>query len=163
MMYCNPLSDSSPVTDETVISLMEMAFRTARNGLFCVAELSHARPTWESWIVVAAKRRAIITMYLLSSVYNAERLLPDFVAMEAKDVFAPGNKALWNASERETWNRAYDQCLSEWQDGMLKISELWKSEETGSAERRRRIERWLRTVDEFGMMLFGVCAHVHGC
>lgn len=162
-MYFSPLSGCPPVTDEIIIFLMEMAFRTARNGLFCAAELAHARPTWESWIVVAAKRRAIIAMYLFSSVYNADRLLPDFVADEMKDVHAPGNKTLWSASDRETWGREYERHLLDWEDGMLEISELWKSEETGSTERRTRIERWLRTVDEFGMMIFGVCAHVHDC
>ena len=151
------------MTDKTVITLMEMAFRTARNGLICTAELSYARPTWESWIVAAAKGRAIFTMYLFSSVYNADRLLPNFIASEMKGVYAPGNKALWNAGDRGTWGNEYRRHLLDWEDGMLEISELWKSEETGSAGRRKRIERWLQTVDEFGMMIFSVCVHIHGC
>lgn len=162
MMYFSPLSGVSPVTDKTIISLTEMAFRTARNGLYCTAELSHSRPSWESWIVVAAKRRAIFAMYLFSGVYNSNRSLPEFVADELKGVHAPGNKELWNASDRETWAEAYDRHLMDWKDGMFQISELWKSEETESVQRRSRIERWLRTVDEFGMMIFGVTAHVHG-
>jgi hypothetical protein len=31
------------------------------------------------------------------------------------------------------------------------------------AERRERVDRWVESVDEFGMMLFAVCAHIHGC
>lgn len=163
MMYFSPLSGFSPVSDSTIITLMEMAFRTARNGLVCAAEIAHSRPTWESWIVAATKRRAVFTMYLFSSVYNADRLLPDFVAGEMKGVYAPGSKALWNASDRGTWEREYERYLLDWEDGMLEISELWRSEQTGSTERRHRIERWLQTVDEFGMMIFSVCAHIHGC
>ena len=163
MLYFSPPGGFSPVTDKTIIVLLEMAFRTARNGLSCTAELAHTRPTWESWIVVDAKRRAIFTMYLFTSVYNADQLLPDFLADEMKGVYVSGNKELWNASDRETWNKEYDRYLLDWTDGMLKISELWRSEETGTIERRRRIERWVQTVDEFGMMIFSVCAHVHGC
>ncbi|KNG80924.1 C6 finger domain protein [Aspergillus nomiae NRRL 13137] len=163
MLYFSPRGGSSLVNDKIMITLMEMAFRTARNGLFCAAELAHARPTWESWIVVAAKRRAVFTMYLFSSVYNADRLLPNFVADEMRGVYAPGNKALWEAEDRETWSREYDRHLLRWEDGMLEISELWRSAETGSAERRERIERWVQSADEFGMMIFGVCVHIHGC
>ncbi|KAE8381959.1 hypothetical protein BDV26DRAFT_49114 [Aspergillus bertholletiae] len=163
MLYFSPRGGLSLVNDKMMITLMEMAFRTARNGIFCAAELAHTRPTWESWIVVAAKRRAIFTMYLFSSVYNADRLLPNFVADEMRGVYAPGNKALWEARDREAWSREYDRYLLRWEDGMLEISELWRSAETGSAERRERIERWVQSADEFGMMLFGVCAHIHGC
>ncbi|KAF5857503.1 hypothetical protein ETB97_005717 [Aspergillus alliaceus] len=162
MLYFSPRG-SSLINDKIMITLMELAFRTARNGLFCAAEVSHTRPTWESWIVVAAKRRAIFTMYIFSGVYNADRLLPNFIADEMRGVFAPGNKSLWEAQDRETWNKEYDRYLLRWEDGMLEISELWRSEETGSTQRRERIERWVQSTDEFGMMLFGVCAHIHGC
>ena len=141
---------------------MNMASQTARNGLFCAAELAQTRPTWESWIVAATKRRAIFTLYIFSNIYNADRMLPNFVAEELRGVYAPGNKALWEAADRETWNKEYDRYLLDWQDGSLEISELWPSTEKEEPERRRRIERWVQTVDEFGMMLYSVCAHIHG-
>lgn len=163
MLYFSSFSGASPVTDKTMMSLMEMAFRTARNGLFSASELARSRPSWESWILVAAKRRTIFTMYLFCSVYNADRRLPNFLAHEMRGVYAPGNKALWEAANRETWVKRYDRYLLDWEDGMLEISELWRSAETESAERRERIERWVQGADEFGMMIFGVCAHIHGC
>ncbi|PWY75456.1 hypothetical protein BO70DRAFT_97343 [Aspergillus heteromorphus CBS 117.55] len=163
MLYLSPLAGSPAITDKVMITLMEMAFRTARNGLFCAAEISHTRPSWESWIVAAAKRRTIFTMYLFCSVYNADRMLPNFIADEVKGVFAPEAKSLWEATDRETWEREYDRHLLSWEDGMLEISELWRSAETGTPQRRERIGRWLRTVDEFGMTMFGVTTHVHGC
>ncbi|PWY93879.1 hypothetical protein BO94DRAFT_531873 [Aspergillus sclerotioniger CBS 115572] len=163
MLYFSPLGDSPNVTDKVMITLMEMAFRTARNGLFCAAEISHTKPSWESWIVAAAKRRSIFTMYLFCSVYNADKLLPNFIADEMTGVFAPEAKLLWEASTRETWEKEYDRHLLQWQDGMLEISELWRSAETGTPRRRERIGRWIKTVDEFGMMMFGVTTHVHGC
>ncbi|KAL4890161.1 hypothetical protein BDV59DRAFT_195109 [Aspergillus ambiguus] len=163
MLYFSPLHGAQSVTDKTMITLMELAFRTARNGLFSAAEASKVRPTWESWIVAATKRRAIFAMYLFSSVYNADRLLPNFLADELSELYVPGHKRLWEANSREAWEKEYDRQLIEWDDGMLRISELWRSEETGTPERRRRIERWLGSVDEFGMMIFAVCTHIHGC
>jgi hypothetical protein len=75
----------------------------------------------------------------------------------------PCGKLLWNAQKRDIWEQEYDYHLSTWHDGELQISELWLSPETGSAQRRKRIEKWVQSVDEFGMMLFAVCAHIHGC
>lgn len=163
LMYFSPLGNVSAVTDKIMMTLMELAFRTAQNGLLCTAETTHTRPNWESWIVVSAKRRAIYTMYLLTSVYNSDRGLPNFVADEMKGVYVPESKVLWEVTDREVWEKEYDRHLLEWEDGMLEISELWRSTETGSTERRERIGRWVRGVDEFGMMLFAVCAHIHGC
>ncbi|KAF7176279.1 hypothetical protein CNMCM7691_002204 [Aspergillus felis] len=163
LMYFSPLGNVSAVTDNIMMTLMELAFRTAQNGLSCTAEITRTRPNWESWIVVSAKRRAIYTTYLLSSVYNSDRGLPNFVADEMKGVYAPESRVLWEAADRGVWEKEYDRHLLEWEDGMLEISELWRSAETGSAERRERLGKWVRGVDEFGMMLFAICVHVHGC
>jgi hypothetical protein len=61
------------------------------------------------------------------------------------------------------WEQEYDRHLVEWPDGELIISELWLSPETGTPPRRDRIDRWLCTADEFGVMLFATTAHLHGC
>ncbi|KAL4988845.1 hypothetical protein BDW68DRAFT_196424 [Aspergillus falconensis] len=160
LMYFGPRGDFS---ENTMVTLMDLAFRTSRNGLSCTAEIQGTKPTWESWIVAAAKRRAVFVLYVFSSIYNADRLLPDFIAVELRTVYVPGHKALWEADNRETWNKVYDRYLSDWEDGSLVISELWKSPEGEEPKRRERIERWVQTVDEFGMMIFALCAHIHGC
>lgn len=146
-----------------MITLQEMASRVARSGLVSQAELDQTLPAWESWIVVAAKRRAIFAFYLLSSVYNAENDLPNFLAEELREVYVPDAKQLWEAKTRAEWQQGYRRQLSNWEDGQLKISELWFSPETGTTKRRERIDRWVQTADEFGMMLFAVCVHLHGC
>ncbi|WVO17502.1 hypothetical protein L204_105195 [Cryptococcus depauperatus] len=150
-------------SENTMITLMDLAFRTCRKGLFCTAEIERTKPTWESWIVAAAKRRAVFILYIFSSIYNADRLLPDFIANELRSVYVPGHKALWGADNRETWNKVYDQYLSDWEDGSLVISELWASLEREEPKQRERVERWVQTVDEFGMTIFALCAHIHGC
>lgn len=157
-----PIQGSNMVNDATMVTLHEMAFRTAQAGLVSQAELSRSRPTWESWIIVSAKRRAVFAFYLLSSVYNADNYVPNFLAAELRKVYVPDAKRLWEARCRNEWEREYSQYLSEWEDGLMLISELWLSPDTGSTGRRERIDRWVQSADEFGMMLFAVCVHLHG-
>ncbi|KAJ5101330.1 hypothetical protein NUU61_003552 [Penicillium alfredii] len=156
-------ANNSLVNDSAMVTLQEQAFHAAKAGVSCTTEVSRTRPNWESWIVASAKRRTLFTMYLFSSVYNAQKGLPNFVADELSSLAVPEGKALWEAPDRGSWEREYNRHLSRWEDGILKISELWRSSQTGSEERRKRIERWLQSADEFGMMLFAVCAHIHGC
>ena len=157
-----PIHENPIDKDAAMVTLQEMAFRVTQGGLMSQAELSRSRPTWESWIIVSAKRRAIFTFHLLSSVYNAENYMFNFVTEELREVYVPAVRRLWEARSRGDWEREYSQYLSEWADGPLKISELWLSPETGSAARRERIDRWVQGADEFGMMLLAVCVHLHG-
>ena len=53
--------------------------------------------------------------------------------------------------------------LNEWAGCELIISELWLMGEPPTEERKKRIDRWVKSVDEFGMMLFAVTAHTYGC
>ncbi|GJN75942.1 hypothetical protein PLICBS_010052 [Purpureocillium lilacinum] len=162
MAYFSPISGIPLVNDATMVTLQEMAFCAAQGGLVSTAELAGSRPAWESWIVASAKRRAMFAFYLLSSVYNADNNVPNFLAEELRGVFAPDAKRVWEARSREEWEREYARHLALWPDGPLKISELWRSPETGSERRRERIDRWVQTTDEFGVMLFAVCVHLHG-
>lgn len=166
MAYLLPIpninSSSGLVNDTTMFTLQEMAFRAAQGGLASQAELAGTRPSWESWIVASAKRRTMITFYLLSSVYNADNNVPKFLAHELRDILAPSTKYLWQATTRDAWKRQYDRHLARWPDGQLTISELWRSPATGSEACRDRIDRWAQDADEFGMMLLAVCVHLHG-
>ncbi|KAM6527357.1 hypothetical protein FSOLCH5_003426 [Fusarium solani] len=162
MAYFSPISSSPLANDATMVTLQEMAFRIAQGGLVLHSELNGTRPSWESWIVASVKRRAVFTFYLLSSVCNADSNLPNFLAEELREVYAPDSKRVWEAKSRQEWEREYARHLSLWPDGPLKISELWRSPDTGSTGRRERIDRWVQGADEFGMMLFAVCVHLHG-
>ncbi|CAG7965270.1 unnamed protein product [Penicillium nalgiovense] len=161
--YFFPIGNASLIDDMSMITLQDFAFRVAKAGFTCKAELSQTRPTWESWIIASAKRRTLFTMYIFSNVYNSDKGLPNFLSDELGGILVPESKALWEASDRDSWTRQYNRHLSKWEDGMLQISELWRSPETGSEARRKRIGRWVQSTDEFGMMLFAVCAHIHGC
>ncbi|KAK9321064.1 hypothetical protein V1517DRAFT_185555 [Lipomyces orientalis] len=163
MAYFSPAQGYSLVDHTTLVSLQDLACRISLTGLVCTAELSHSRPKWESWIVASAKRRTLYAMYLFHNVFNSVSQLPNYVADELHDLPVPATKALWEARTRKDWEREYDCHLSTWQGDELCISELWHSPDTGSSERQHRIDQWVQGVDEFGMALFAVCAHIHGC
>ncbi|KAL4799298.1 hypothetical protein BDV19DRAFT_295273 [Aspergillus venezuelensis] len=169
LLYFSPTTLQTPgqlhgkVTDQDMITLMDLAYRAVRCGLISASEKSQKRASWESWVIASTKRRAIYGMYLFSSLYNAGNGLPNFIAEELRDLPVPEGKGLWEARTRTEWEWEYDLQRQEWPDGVLRIRELWKDEGTGSPRRRERVERWLRGVDDFGMMLFSVCAHIHGC
>jgi hypothetical protein len=161
-----PMSEITEISQpdsQFQIKMQEIAFRSAKTGLLCKAEESRTRPHWESWIVASSKRRTLFAMYLFTSVYNSQVGLPNFVAEELKGIILPESRLLWEMRDRGYWEKEYNHHLSRWPDEMLEISELWKTAETGTDARRERIERWLQYADEFGIMLFSTCAHIHGC
>ncbi|KAK9242967.1 hypothetical protein V1506DRAFT_570300 [Lipomyces tetrasporus] len=163
MAYFSPVQGYCLVDHTTLVCLQELACRISLTGLVCTAELSHSRPKWESWIVASAKRRTLYAMYLFHNVFNSICQLPNYVAEELHDLPVPASKALWEARTRKAWEREYDCHLSTWQGNELCISELWRSPDTGSSERQHRIDQWMQGVDEFGMALFAITAHIHGC
>ncbi|KAI9740168.1 MAG: hypothetical protein M1834_004746 [Cirrosporium novae-zelandiae] len=156
MAFFSPAEGIGLVNQTTMAHLQELASRVSTTGLVCAAELSRSRPQWESWIVASTKRRAIYTMYLFNSIFNTVNSVPVYIAEELRGLPAPASKVLWEACTRSIWEREYDHHLSIWEGEELYISELWRSPETGSPERRKRIDRWVQSVDEFGMMMFAV-------
>ncbi|KAJ5378086.1 uncharacterized protein N7496_005495 [Penicillium cataractarum] len=165
MAYFFPMSDTTLLGETDIATLQELAFYSAKRGLACPAESKQTRPDWESWIVASAKRRTLVAIYLFINIYNASKDMPSFVSNELADVLVPQGKALWLASERAGWVTEYNRHLAKWEDGMLEVAELWRAPGVGvqTEKRRERIERWVRSADEFGMMLFAVTAHLHGC
>lgn len=162
LAYFSPIGDGNLVDHSTIMNLQELACRVSSNGLLCAAELSHTRPRWESWLVASAKRRTILTMYLFSNIFNAMNDMPVYLAVELKHIPVSSNRLLWEARDRTGWEGEYDRHLLVWEDGEFLTSELWRSPETGTPARRERIDRWLRTADDWGIMLFATAAHLHG-
>ena len=152
-----------PIDHNTMANLQDLASQLSLAGLISFGEALHIRPSWESWIVASTKRRVLYTMYLFDNVFNAIVQVPTYIAEELANLPVPASKVLWEAKERQVWEREYDLHLAAWPGGELRISELWPSLETEISEHRKRVDRWVESVDEFGMMLFAVCAHIHGC
>ena len=147
---------------QVMINLQDLACDVASSGLVCPGELSQARPDWESWIVASTKRRALYTMYLFDNIFCSQNGLPTFLGEELEGLLAPASKTLWEISDRTSWEKEYSDHLHDWPSGGLRIEELWPPPETGAEIRRKRVDRWLTSVDEFGMMLFAITLVTHG-
>lgn len=142
----------------TIINLQELACASSRRGLMCVAEQQRARPRWEDWIVAEAKRRTLYAMYIFDNVLSAEEGLPTFIGVELQGLLAPGPKDLWGIESRQEWQTAYDSYMADWPEGGLRIDELWPTppdlNQSEVDKRQQRVEHWLETVDEYGMMIY---------
>ena len=147
---------------QIMINLQDFACDIVSSGLVCPQELAHARPDWESWIVASTKLRALYTMYMFDNVFCSQNGLPTFLGEELKSLLAPASKTLWEASDPDVWRIEYNKHCHDWPSGGLRIDELWPAPETGAEERRKRVDKWLASVDEFGMMLFAVTLVTHG-
>ncbi|TFK54876.1 hypothetical protein OE88DRAFT_1653418 [Heliocybe sulcata] len=163
MLFFSSSPPGKSLIDRTImISLQEFASHISQTGLVCSAELSHTRPRWESWIIASAKRRTLYTMYILDNVFCTLNQIPCHLAQELAMLSAPESKALWEARDRELWEREYDVLLAAWKGGSLRIGELWASEERSTPGQQERIQRWLEGVDEYGMMYFSFSVMIHG-
>ncbi|KAH8662368.1 hypothetical protein BX600DRAFT_437765 [Xylariales sp. PMI_506] len=167
MVYFFQLGRSSdPFLRQAMLNLQEIAGSSSQRGLACTAEQERTRPRWEAWIVAEAKRRTLFLMYLFDSLLSAQDGLPSFVGIELEGLLAPATKLLWQAKSRHEWEAEYNIHLVEWPDGGLRIDELWPLPpgigENELNRRRKRVDRWLENLDEFGTMLYTVTLCTHG-
>ena len=108
------------------------------------------------------KRRSLYTTYLFDNLSCSRNELPTFLGEELESLPAPASKTLWEASKRAVRTTEYNTHLSEWPEGSLRIDELWPAPETSIEERRKKVDRWLESVDEFNMILWAITLATHG-
>ncbi|KIW34906.1 uncharacterized protein PV07_01648 [Cladophialophora immunda] len=163
IMLFSSANAASLVEQDIMIKLQDLAGDLASRGTLCPAETTSSRPDWESWIVASAKRRTLFATYLFDNLVNFSVGSPSFVAVELTGLPAPASKTLWNARDRQSWSTAYNQQLGLWSDGELLINDLWPQHDPIPAPmRQKKIDNWLSSVDEFGMMLYAVTTHTYG-
>lgn len=153
--YAPENANKNPIMDaNTIINIQQITYRLAMSGHGVVthAEKSHARPEWEEWIVVSAKRRVILAVYFFDCVFNTANDLPNFPADELEFLPAPGGKVLWQARSSEQWKPAYNMWLARWDAGAFTMGDLMKSPD-GDQQAEDRLQMWLSEVDEFGLMV----------
>jgi len=149
-----------PFIRQAMINLQEVACTTSRQGLACISERTIGpSPERKVWHVVEAKRRTLYTMYLLDNVLSVTDGLPTYIGHELKGLYAPSSKQLWEASRTE-WEQIYHSHRLEWGSSRFQLDELWPvssgTQEHLLKQRQERTDKWLKDVDEFGMMLFAV-------
>lgn len=162
MLFFSRQHGQSLVDRQIMINLLDFACDIAQDGLVCPGEIAKIRPDWESWIVACAKRRTLYTLYFFDNIFCAAHDLPTFLGEELESLPAPARKSLWDARDRNTWEKAYALHLTEWPEGAFRIDELWPDMSPDNGEKkRRRVDKWLQSVDEYGMMLFAVTHITH--
>ncbi|KIN02617.1 hypothetical protein OIDMADRAFT_102728 [Oidiodendron maius Zn] len=163
MLFFSRQQGQSLVDRQIMINLLDFACDIAQDGLVCPGEISKIRPDWESWIVACAKRRTLYTLYFFDNIFCAAHNLPTFLGEELESLPAPARKSLWDARDRNTWEKTYALHLTEWPEGAFRINELWPDMSPDNGEKKkRRVDKWLQSVDEYGMMLFAVTHITHG-
>ena len=159
-LFFNLERQQNPALRQYMITLQQLACESSTQGLMTTAELSHARPRWASWILAEAKRRTLYTMYLFDDLLCTKDGLPIFIGTELTGLPATASKHLWRATHEAEWKAAYNEHLSRWDQAGLYLDELWpitpNLSEESVTERRRRVDKWLESVDEYGTMLYAI-------
>jgi len=146
---------SLPLLDEGMFKqVKQIVFHVASSGLILQEETDHARPSWESWIHITAKRRAVLTLYLIHWSYSVYHCLPSFDCKDLGFIPASSAKYLWQATERNKWESLYNRWLAQW-DGADYYQ--WEMAEIQPGMRiDSRAEMWLEDADEFGMLFMSI-------
>jgi hypothetical protein len=102
-------------------------------------------------------------MYLFDTLFCTLNGLPTFLGEELESLPVPAPKILWEATTRKSWEKEYNSFLNTWDGGGLRIDELWPAPDSAVEARRKRVDKWVESIDEFGMMLYAVTSITHGC
>ncbi|KAF2001378.1 hypothetical protein P154DRAFT_168870 [Amniculicola lignicola CBS 123094] len=134
--------------------LQKLVSFVARTGLMLTEERDNERPSWESWIHITAKRRAVFSLYLLHWSYSVYHCLPSFECRQLGFLPAPAPKFLWQAPTRAKWEQLYSRWLAQWKDSPYMMREFSAIQAGTALERRTEI--WLEDADELGVLFFSI-------
>jgi hypothetical protein len=143
------------------LSLQKVVSYVAKTGMVLVEERDNERPSWESWIHITAKRRAVFTLYLLHWSYSVYHRLPSFECSQLGFMPAPAPKFLWQTDSKEKWEDLYIRWLAQWGDCPYTMREFAAIQSGATLERRSEI--WLEDADELGILFFSIGTTVHPC
>ncbi|KAJ8103599.1 hypothetical protein POJ06DRAFT_279349 [Lipomyces tetrasporus] len=131
-----------------------VVYHVARAGLVLQEERDHVRPSWQAWINVTSKRRAVLSLCLLRWSYSVWNCIPSFDCKELGFMPASAAKWLWQASTREQWETLYNRWLARWDDSGYLQGELAGIDPGVMMDRRS--EMWLEETDEFGITMMSI-------
>lgn len=157
----NGQTSVSLVDPAIFLCLQRVVHYVAKTGLLLKEERDCVQPSWESWILVTAKRRAVFTLYLLHWSYTVYHNLQSFACRQLGYMPAPAPKFLWQAETREKWSDLYARWLAQWGENPYAMREFAAIQPGTALE--QRTERWLEDTDELGILFFSISTTVHPC
>ncbi|KAL1956926.1 hypothetical protein VTO42DRAFT_6673 [Malbranchea cinnamomea] len=131
--------------------LKRLISQLVTTGLFLQEERKQVRPSWEAWIHITSKRRAVLSLFLLQWAYSVFHGIPPFDCKGLGFMPAPAAKALWQARTEDEWNSLYVRWLTRWNGQGFLQCELAKIRPGIRME--PRAERWLEETDDFGLIM----------
>jgi hypothetical protein len=140
----------SEVSVDILTNLQQVVFYVSSKGMILQEEKDHARPTWEAWINITSRRRAVFSLCFL------HRTISDYYGLESFDceVFshmpAPAPKLLWLARDREEWESHYNHWLVDWEQKEYLHGEVANIKSGVILD--SRAEKWLAETDELGIL-----------
>ncbi|KAJ5895322.1 hypothetical protein N7495_007013 [Penicillium taxi] len=148
-------SPSDCMSEDAIFRKVEIfVWHVVRGDLFLPEERAQTRPSWDAWIHVTAKRRAILALYLLHWAYSVLHKVPCFDCSELGFMPAPAPKALWQAHTEQEWNSKYIHWLARW-NGQIYLQAEFGHIKPG-AVLSPRAEKWLGEADEFGFIMASI-------
>lgn len=162
LMYPGKGQISLSLIDPAIFAcLQRVVSYVARTGLFLTEERDCVQPSWEAWVHITAKRRAVFSLYLLHWSYSVYHNLESFACSQLGFMPAPAPKYLWQCESKDKWEELYAQWLAQWCDGPYMMSEFAAIQASTALEERS--ERWLEDADELGVLFFSIGTTVHPC
>ncbi|KAE8445698.1 hypothetical protein EG329_012996 [Mollisiaceae sp. DMI_Dod_QoI] len=146
---------SIPKIDQVIFSnILDIVYHTASTGLVLQEETDHALPSWEAWVHITSKRRAVFSLYLLHWSYSIYHHLQSFNCSELGFMPAPAAKFLWEARSKEDWEFLYKKWLAQW-DGCEYMQHEFGGVKPGVMLDERTL-MWLEDTDELGVLFSSI-------
>jgi hypothetical protein len=162
LMYPSCSQISVSLVDPSIfLCLQKVLSYTARTGLMLTQERDNVRPSWESWIHITAKRRAVLSLYLVHWSYAVYHNTKSFACSQLGFMPAPAPKFLWQSRSQQEWQSLYDRWLEQWQGAPYMMREFDAIQDENSLERRTEV--WLEDADELGVLFFSISMKMHPC
>lgn len=160
LMYpgCNKISVAL-LDPGLLLCVQRMVSYVAKTGLMLTEERDNIRPSWESWVHVSAKRRAVFSLYLLRWSYAVHHGLESFACTHLGFMPAPAPKFLWQATSGKDWETLYDKWLRGWGNHPYKMREFAAIQAGPGLEPRTAV--WLEDADELGILFFSIGTNMY--
>lgn len=144
-----------PLLDECMFRQLRLIiYHAATSGLVLDEETSHTRPTFEGWVHITTKRRAVLTLYLIHWSYSVYHCLPSFDCKELGFMPAPCAGYLWRETNKSRWEGLYTRWLAQWDGDDFYQWEFYSIDE--GVRMGSRAEKWLEDADEFAMIFMAI-------
>lgn len=156
MIFPNKNQIAIPNLDHSLFSdILQIVWYTVNTGLVLQEETDHTIPSWESWVHVTSKRKAIFTLYMVHWSYSVYHRLPSFDCAELGFMPAPTARFLWEAKSKEQWELLYQKWLAQW-DGCEFMQHEFMYVKPG-VMLDERTQKWLEDADELGILFSAIC------